>query len=83
MLSGNSYTFVHIEKHNATRLKSKSTSTSKPGTYTKSTLKRSNSRSRNLNLYQENKENQENKEEVILDDKFKNYFSLEMWDAEW
>jgi hypothetical protein len=81
MLSGNSYTFVHIEKHNAAHLKSKSKS--KPETCTKSTLKRSNSRSRNLNLYQETKENRENKEEVILDDKFKNYFSLEMWDAEW
>lgn len=81
MLSGNTYTFLYIEKYN--------TAHSKPNPkqviYTKPTMKRSISRSQKLNhIHNQNKkEDNENNEGVFSDGYFKNYFSSDQtWGSE-
>lgn len=83
MLSGNTYTFLYIEKYNIAHSKPKP----KPINYTKPVLSRSKSRSQRLDKKNEKNEenkNNENQEDVISEEYLKNYFNSDnSWDSEW
>tara|TARA_B110000967_G_C18511807_1_gene376737 strand:- start:69 stop:320 length:252 start_codon:yes stop_codon:yes gene_type:complete len=83
MLSGNTYTFLYIEKYNIAHSKPKP----KPINYTKPVLSRSKSRSYRLDKKNEKNEenkNNENQEDVISEEYLKNYFNSDnSWDSEW
>jgi len=80
MLSGNTYTFLYIEKYNIAHSKPKP----KPINYTKPVLSRSKSRSYRLDKKNEENKNNENQEDVISEEYLKNYFNSDnSWDSEW
>lgn len=92
MLSGNTYTFLYTEKYNTAHSKPKPNPNPnpnpkpnpKPINYTKPALTRSKSRSQCLDEKNEENKNNENQEDVISEEYFKNYFSSDnTWDSEW
>lgn len=87
MFSGNTYTFMYIEKyniHNRPKVTHKKFKKPQPTHFSKPKLQRTSSHARELNqLYDSSNEDKENCQTTSVSDNYQTSLGLEMWSSSW